>query len=107
MKLTNQLISYFDDARLEQVPQEENSEADEVAKLAWSNETIENPRLYMEVQTVPCIEGLHVFQVQPTNTCVDPILSYIKDGQLPSNPFKAWKIKVRSFKFTIMNDELY
>lgn len=41
LKLTNQLISYFDDVRLEQVPQEENSEVDEVAKLASSNDTTE------------------------------------------------------------------
>ena len=38
---------------------------------------------------------------------MDPIVTYIKDGTLPPDPSEARKIKVRSFKFTILNDELY
>ena len=38
---------------------------------------------------------------------MDPIITYIKDGNLPADPSKARKIKVRSSKFTILNDELY
>ena len=36
-----------------------------------------------------------------------PILSYLKDGQLPPNPDKAKKIKKRATRFTVLNDELY
>lgn len=36
LKLTNRLISHFDDVRIEQVLKEENSEADEVTRLALS-----------------------------------------------------------------------
>ena len=32
---------------------------------------------------------------------------YIKDGQLPSNPSEAKKVKVRAIRFIVMNDELY
>ena len=38
---------------------------------------------------------------------MDPIVTYIKDGTLPLNPSKARKFRVRSSKFTILNDELY
>ena len=38
---------------------------------------------------------------------MDPILSYIKDGQLPADPFEVRMIRVKSARFTIMNDELY
>ena len=38
---------------------------------------------------------------------MDPILSYIRDSWLPSDPSKARKIKTRSSRFTFMNDELY
>ena len=38
---------------------------------------------------------------------MDLILSNIKDGQLPSDPSQAKKVKVRVARFTIVNDELY
>ena len=38
---------------------------------------------------------------------MDPIVTYIRDGTLPENPLEARKVKVRSSRFTILNDELY
>lgn len=38
---------------------------------------------------------------------MDPILSYIKDGQLPSDPSEAKKVRVRAARFTIVNSKLY
>ena len=38
---------------------------------------------------------------------METIISYIKDGQLPSNSSKAKKVKVRATRFTILNGELY
>ena len=38
---------------------------------------------------------------------MDPILAYIRDGKLLPNQSKARNIKVRSSRFTILNDELY
>ena len=61
----------------------------------------------MKVQTVPSIEGLQVFLVQPSNTWMDPILSYIRDRQLPSDPSEAKKIKIRLARFTVVNNKLY
>ena len=40
LKLTSQLVSNFEDVRITQVPREENLEADEVARLASSNNDI-------------------------------------------------------------------
>ena len=40
LKLTSQLVSNFEDGRITQVPREENLEADEVARLASSNNDI-------------------------------------------------------------------
>jgi len=36
-----------------------------------------------------------------------PILSYLKDGQLPPNPEEAKKIQKWATRFTVLNDELY
>ena len=38
---------------------------------------------------------------------MDPIITYIKTSNLPSYPIEARKVKVRSSRFTILNDELY
>lgn len=48
LKLTNQLISHFDDVWINQVPREENLEADKLAKLASSNDYRERLKLSMK-----------------------------------------------------------
>lgn len=107
LRLTNQLIAYFDDVRFEQIPWENNSDADEVAKLASSDDATKKPGLYMEVQMVLSIKGLQAFLVQQAHAQIDPSFSYIKNGQLPSDLLEAKKVKIRSSRFTVMNDELY
>ena len=63
LKLTNQLVDYFNDVRFEQIPQVNSSDADEVARLSSSDDSTKKPGLYMEVQTVSSIEGLQAFPV--------------------------------------------
>ena len=62
---------------------------------------------YMEVQNLPRIEGFDVSYVQSKGSWIDPIVTYIRDGTLPVNPSEARKIRVRSSRFMILNDELY
>ena len=68
LKLTSQLIDDFDDARFKQIPRENNSVANEVSKLASNEDTPERIGLYMEVLTIPSIEGLQAFFVQQSST---------------------------------------
>ena len=91
----SQLIDDFDDVGFEQIPRENNSAVDEVAKLAPTEDASMKPGLFMEVQTIPSIDGLQTFSIQQPSTWMDPILSYIKDGQLQSNPSKAKKVRVK------------
>ena len=107
LKLTSQLVSNFDNVRNSQVPREENFEANKVARLASSNSDVGRPRLYIEVQIIPSIEGLDVAYVQSKSSWMDPILAYIRDGKLLPNQSEARNIRVRSSRFTILNDELY
>ena len=92
LKLTNQLVSKFDRVEFAQVPQDQNVEADEMAK----NVSIDNQAKVIdwkfEEQNSPSIEE---FQTFPMLTCVgwtSPILSYLKDGRLPPNPDEAKQI---------------
>ena len=66
--LTNQLVDYFDHVKFEQMPWENNSATDEVAKLASTENTPKKSRLYMEIQTIPSTEGLQAFLVQQSST---------------------------------------
>jgi len=61
----------------------------------------------VEVQYLPNFEGLEVSCVLSGKCWIDPIVTYIKDGSLLSDPVEAQKVKIRSSRFTILNDELY
>ncbi|XP_065634417.1 uncharacterized protein LOC136069623 [Quercus suber] len=61
----------------------------------------------MEIQTIPSIEGLQAFLVQQSGIWMDLIISYIGDGQLPSDSFEAKKVRVRATRFTVVNGKLY
>ena len=58
LKLTTQLIDEFDDVKFEQIPRKNNSAADEVARLASTEDASAKTELLMEVQTSPSIDGL-------------------------------------------------
>ena len=58
LKLTTQLIDEFDDVKFEQIPRENNSATNEVAKLALTEDALVTTELFIEVQTIPSINGL-------------------------------------------------
>ena len=58
LQLTTQLIDKFDNIKLELIPREENSAADEIARLASTEDASAKEALLMEVQIIPCIDGL-------------------------------------------------
>ena len=58
LKLTTQLIDEFDDVKFEQIPRENNSATDEVANLASTEDALVTTELFIEVQTIPSINGL-------------------------------------------------
>ena len=58
LKLTTQLIDEFDDVKFEQIPRENNSATDEVANLASTEDALATTELFIEVQTIPSINGL-------------------------------------------------
>ena len=58
LKLTTQLIDEFDDVKFEQILRENNSATNEVAKLASTEDALATTELFIEVQTIPSINGL-------------------------------------------------
>nr|XP_023903350.1 uncharacterized protein LOC112015208 [Quercus suber] len=81
--------------------------ADEVSKIASSEETKSGTGLMMEIQRNPSIEEISTFAVRGTNSWMTPIMSFLQDGHLPQNTDEAKKVKKRSPRFMILNDALY
>ncbi|XP_030925026.1 uncharacterized protein LOC115952082 [Quercus lobata] len=107
LKLTKHLTQEFDTVEFVQIPRSQNMGADEVSKLASSEEGEISTDLAMEVQKHPSIEEIATFTIQSTNNWMTPIISYLQDGHLPQNTEEAKKIKKRAARFTILNDALY
>ena len=61
----------------------------------------------LEEQNSPSIEEFQAFPVHAYTRWTILILSYLKDGRLPSDPEEAKKIQKRAARFTVLNDELY
>ena len=75
--------------------------------MALSESSKRGLGLLMEVQYLPSIEGIKVDYVRSGESWMDLIITYIKTGNLPSDPTEVRKVKVRSSKYTILNDKLY
>ena len=94
LQLTSYLIDEFDNVKLELIPREENSTADEVARLASTKDAQATIGLLMEVQTTPSIDRLQTFAIQKPRNWMEQIISYIRNGQLPSDSSEAKKVRV-------------
>ena len=81
--------------------------ANEIAKMASSEEGSTSMELDMLIQKRPSIEEVPTFAIQSTINWMTPIVSFLQDGHLPHDAEEAKKIKKRATKFTILNDVLY
>ena len=106
-RLTRHLTREFDEVEFIQVPRNQNALADEILKLASSEEGGQRNNLVMEEQKHPSIEEAPMLTIQSTNNWMTPIISFLLDGHLPQDTDEAKKIRKRAARFTILNDILY
>ena len=107
LRLTRHLTREFNEVEFVQVPRNQNVLADEISKLASSEEGGLSKNLTMEIQKHPNIEEVPTLAIQSTNSWMTPIVSFLQDGHLPQDTDEAKKIKKRAARFTILNDTLY
>ena len=81
--------------------------ADEVSKLASSEEERISTSLEMKVQKHPSIEEVSTFAIQKASSWMTPIMAFIQDGHLPQDTMEAKKVRMRAARFIILNDTLY
>ena len=102
LRLTKHLTREF-----VQVPRNQNALADEISKLASSEEGGLSNNLAMEIQKHPSIKEVPTLTIQSTNSWMTLIISFLLDRHLPQDTDEARKIKKRAARFTILNDTLY
>jgi ribonuclease HI len=104
LKLVQNAMKWFDEVMLVQVPREQNTEADALAKLASSDEATDQ---YIEVQHSPSHLEEKISPINVSNSWMTPIVNYLEDETLPSDPVEARKLKARSTRFTVIQGVLY
>ena len=99
-----QLVKKFKEANFVQIPREENMKADTLAKEASTDQPMNE---FDEVQYIPSIDISEVLQTQIEGNWMTPIISYLKDGNLPEGKNEARRLRVRSARYVLLNDVLY
>ena len=107
LKLTNQLVRKFDRLEFVQIPRDENDEVDKVSRSASVDDQAKVTDWRLEEQNSLSIKEFQTFPMHTRSRWTSPILSYLKDGQLPLNPEEAKKIQKRVARFMVLNDKLY
>uniref|UniRef100_A0A2N9F391 Integrase catalytic domain-containing protein n=1 Tax=Fagus sylvatica TaxID=28930 RepID=A0A2N9F391_FAGSY len=82
----------------------QNTEADALAKLASSDEATDQ---YIEVQHSPSHLEEELSPINVSNSWMTPIVNYLEDETLPSDPVEARKLKVRCTRFVLIQGILY
>ena len=98
------LIKKFNEAHFVQVPKEENMKADTLAKEASVNEPTDE---FDEFQYMPSIDLPEVQQIGGEENWMALIVSYLKEGKLLEGRDKAWKLRIKSAKYILMDEVLY
>ena len=103
-KLVKDTIGWFDEVTLVQVPHEQNIEVDTLAKLASSDEAI-NQQIEVQYSLSHTEEELNPINVN--DSWMMPIIKYLEEGNLPTNLAEAKRLKVRSARFILIQGILY
>ena len=90
-----------------QIPREENEHADYLAKAASTKHMLIPNQVLSFVQISPVINGISVQEIGPRSYWTTPIISYLKDGELPDGKEVARKLKVQAAHFVLIKDILY
>ncbi|XP_075523979.1 uncharacterized protein LOC142556404 [Primulina tabacum] len=105
LNIIQDLSENFTDWSVEQIPRDENAEADVLAKMASSligkggGEVIQSAQLVSFLETSPTIV--------PKNSWRTHFLDYLLMNKLPEDPQQAQRIKRQGHRFSIINGELY
>ena len=102
------LAREFDSFKVNQIPRDENAEADNLAKLA-SGFDFQNPKRlpieWLEKSSINVTATVNT--IGEADNWTSPLVRYITSGQLPQDKNEGRRVKYLSNRFTMINGRLY
>ena len=98
------IVKKFKEASFVQLPREENTEADVLAKAASAGGAMDE---YDKVQYLRSINLSKIQQVEGEENWMTPILLYLKDGRLPEDKDKARRLRIKVAKYILIDEVIY
>ena len=95
------------EAKIIQIPREENEHANCLAKTASAENMITPGNVLSFVQLSPLIDSGNMQEIGSESTWTTPLVSYLKNGVLPDGKEAARKLKVQVVRFVLIKDVLY
>ncbi|XP_075499328.1 uncharacterized protein LOC142537719 [Primulina tabacum] len=105
LRLIRAQAKSFMDWSIEQVPREENSEADALAKMAASLSEVNTREVLHITRLVLSTE--EEASPMPEDSWMTPLIAYITNHELPEDKARAQKIKRQAPRFVLLNKILY
>ncbi|KAJ9560378.1 hypothetical protein OSB04_005538 [Centaurea solstitialis] len=105
LKIAKDKIARFDKFSIEQIPRDLNMQADALANLgsAFNEPALESvPIIHL---MSPTIEEAQV--IEENHDWSNDIWNYLKNDQLPEDKLEARKVRLKSSRYTIFDDQLY
>ena len=104
LSLVRDVMDGFNEVVVVQIPREQNIEADILAKLASSEEAIDQQ---IEIQYSSSHKEEEMNPIDVDNSWMTPITKYLEDRTLPIDIVEARKLKVRATRFVLIQGILY
>lgn len=103
------LTSKLQGFTIQQIPREENAQADALARLGSSSLQDLTRSVFVEVlpkKTTECTSE-HVYQISPRSPWIEEIVNFKTTGQLPTDKASSRKIKMAAARYSLIDGELY
>ncbi|XP_020211548.1 uncharacterized protein LOC109796275 [Cajanus cajan] len=106
--IASRQISSFDEFSIKHVPREQNARADLLSKLASTKRPGQHRTIIQETLHSPSLDDkiVNVNDNEERGWMAD-IWNHLKEGTLPKDKDEARKVRMRSAKFIIIDDELF
>ncbi|GKV38871.1 hypothetical protein SLEP1_g46730 [Rubroshorea leprosula] len=110
--VVNRLKSMFVFFQINKIPRADNHRADELSKLASSQDLNPQRSTIVEVLDAPSYTDLTIecqlLSTDPSSpSWTTPLMNYLRNGELPEDSFAAKLVRCRAAHFTLIDNQLY
>ncbi|VVA35147.1 PREDICTED: rve domain-containing, partial [Prunus dulcis] len=107
LSTAHQLLQHVQVYEIKQIPRDENSHADALARLASAINDKVGRKVPVEILAQPSTVASERCTVRYEDTWMSHIYLYLTNGTLPEDKAQARKLRYRSARYTVINNVLY